>query len=158
VTFRCGWCVWQHRGGVAVFAKEVAAGTPGITLLLRGVKLVHRSFLRGDLVLLLLLLLLHVLRLLLRCIRRVGGVIVPAVVIGVPQALPRCQGLHFLLHFALVVVIGCHSLEKREFRERERVIGSTRESERCFDAIYSRRRWHIGRDTLIMGRGASNSQ
>jgi hypothetical protein len=41
-------------------------------------------------------------------------------------------------------------MEKREFRERERVTGSTRESE-------WRHWWHIGRYASIMDDGASNS-
>jgi hypothetical protein len=115
-------------------SKEVAVGAHGIQLLLGGVELVHGCF----------LLLLW----------RVGGVIIATV--GVPQALPHRRGLHLLLHLALVVVVRCHSLE--EFRERERVIGSMRESEWRFGVICSHsRQWHVGRDASIMGHGASNS-
>jgi uncharacterized membrane protein YccF (DUF307 family) len=99
--------------------------------------LVHAHFLQGDLLLCLLLLWLLLWRLFLQLVRRVRGVIVTAAIVGVPQALPRCRGLRLLLHLVLVIVVGCHSLEKREFRERERVVGLTRESERCSSTIYS---------------------
>jgi hypothetical protein len=82
-------------------------GTIGLQLLLRGVELVHRRFLRGDLVLHLLL-------------QRVGGVIVTGVIIRESQPLPCRRGLSLLLQLVLlIIVVGCHSLEKREFREGE---------------------------------------
>jgi hypothetical protein len=51
----------------------------------------------------------------------VTSVIIAGVVVGEPQPLPRRRGLSLLLQLALavIVVVGCHSLEKREFREGE---------------------------------------
>jgi hypothetical protein len=46
--------------------------------------------------------------------------IAAVVIVREPQPLPRRQGFSLLLQLALaVIVVGCHSLEKREFRERE---------------------------------------
>jgi hypothetical protein len=72
-------------------------------LLLGGVELVHRWFLWEDLLL-----------------QRVGGVIVVTIIIREQQPLPPRWGLSLLLQLAfVVVVVGCHSLEMREFREGE---------------------------------------
>jgi hypothetical protein len=50
----------------------------------------------------------------------VTSVIIAGVIVGEPQPLPRCRGLNLLLQLVLaVIVVGCHSLEKREFREGE---------------------------------------
>jgi hypothetical protein len=77
----------------------------GQQLLLGGVE-IHQRFLRGDL-----------LRLLLW---RVGGAIVTAVTAAEQEPPPRHRGLSLLLQLALiVVVVGYHSLEKREFRDRD---------------------------------------
>jgi hypothetical protein len=72
--------------------------------------LVHLCFLQGDILLL---------QLLLWQVGRVGGVVIIADVDGESQPLPRCHGLRLLLHLTLAMLIGRHSLEKRE-RERER--------------------------------------
>jgi hypothetical protein len=53
-------------------------------------------------------------------LRRVRGVIVAFIIIREPQLLLHHRGLDLLIDLALaIVVIGCHSLEKRESREGE---------------------------------------
>jgi hypothetical protein len=113
--------------GVAVIAEEHAMGAPDKQLLLGGVKLVHRHFLWGDLILHLLLRLL--------VLRWVRGVVIAVVVVREPKPLPHHRGFRLLqLRALVVIVVGCHSLEKREFREGK----SDRFDERERTAL-----WHL---------------
>jgi hypothetical protein len=103
-----------RRGGV--IAKEEVLAVLGHQLLFRGVELVHRRFLRGDLLLHLLL--------------RVTRGVIAAIIIGEPQPLPHYRGLGLLLHLVLVVVVVEGYCWRRESVEMERVISWMRESDR----------------------------